>query len=95
MPLSRRQFFRRVVNSKERTASEREARRAALESYVRAYLLPYDFALTGEQYSELVDTVRKRLEEMSDTDLFSPHIHSILADITESKVQPWRDAAGA
>src|SRR5262245_28823681 len=92
MALSRRQFFRRFLTPGERTREQRVARYGVLESYVRTYLLPYDFALTDTQYSELFTEVRNNLERTTDEELFSPSVHQLLDRVTEQKLQPWREA---
>jgi len=92
MPLSRRQFFRRFLSPSERSAQERLTRYSLLESYVRTHLLPYDFAVTDQQVSELGAEVRATLESASDEDLFSSRIYSVIDSIAETKLQPWREA---
>ena len=92
MPLSRRQFFRRFLSPSERSAQERLTRYAVLESYVRTHLLPYDFAVTDEQLSELVAEVRVILGSTSDEDLFSPRIYNVIDGIVNAKIEPWREA---
>ena len=92
MALSRRQFFRRLVNSGERSLQERLNRYTALESYVRTHLLPYDFGVTDQQLSELIADVRTNLETATDEDLFSSRIYGLVDSIADNEIQPWREA---
>ena len=92
MPLSRRQFFRRFINSNDRTGQDRINRYAVLESYVRTHLLPYDFTVTEYQCSELMAEVRANLEAMTDENLFTAEAYRLVDTIANAKIQPWREA---
>jgi len=92
MPLSRRQFFRRFVNPGARTVQDRLTRYAAVDSYVRTHLLPYDFAVTDQQCSELYAEVRRTLEIMDDDELFAPEVYRTVDMVADGKLQPWREA---
>src|SRR5262245_33077787 len=92
MALSRRQFFRRFLNPGERTPEQRQQRYSMLESYVRTNLLPYDFGLTDQQYSELISEVRSSLANTNDEELFSSNVYRLLDGVVDTKIQPWREA---
>src|SRR5262245_52993200 len=62
-----------------------------METYVRTHLLPYDFALTAAQESELLHSVRSALEETSDDELFSAILRFKVEEVVDSKIRPWRD----
>ena len=89
MALSRRQFFRSLLPG-DPQSPQRLARYETLETYVRTQLLPYDFELVDEQERELLREVRSFLEKTSNDELFGYQIHSRLADLVETKIQPWR-----
>ncbi len=91
MPLSRRQFFRRFWSPGDEPTPERLARYAALETYTRTQLLPYDFTLTADQEAQLIAAVRAALEKASNDELFSNVIHARIEEATEAKLQPWRE----
>src|SRR5438094_9987559 len=63
-----------------------------MDTYVRTSLLPYDFALTAEQETELFRAVRAALEETSDEELFSSIIWFKVDEVVDGKIRPWRDA---
>jgi len=90
MELSRRHFFRRLWGTGERTPEERLARCAAMESFARTQLLPYDFTLTEEQLSAMTAGVRFHLKATRDNELFAPEICVKLQKIVDAMVDPWR-----
>jgi hypothetical protein len=90
MSLSRRQFFNRLVRPGYKTAEERQTRYELMDTYIRTNLLPYDFALTAEQESELFASVRAVLEETSDEELFSAVLRFKVEEVTDAKIRVWR-----
>jgi hypothetical protein len=95
MSLSRRQFFRRFLNPLEKSREERAARYQMMEAYARTQLLPYDFALSEDQESELYATLRTALEETSDEELFSAIIRFKVEEVVDAKLRPWREESQA
>lgn len=93
MPLSRRDFFRKLVKPNERSREERVARYELMDQYVRNELLPYDFSLSAEQEAELFAAVRKELEETNDEELFSSVLRFKVDEVVDHKVRPWREAS--
>jgi len=91
MPISRRQFFRGLVGQSEDRQRELQKRIAAVESYVRTTLLPYDFALTAEQTTEALTAAVSGVEIDGTTDLFTYEGRMQLLEIVDVKVQRWRD----
>ncbi len=91
MALSRRQFFRRLLNPAEKSKAERAARFQVMETYVRTHLLPYDFSLTANQESELFAEVRSAIESTSDEELFSAVMHFKVEEVVDAKIRPWRE----
>ena len=71
MAISRRQFFRGMVGQGEGRQREQERKTSAIDTYVRTNLLPYDFALTGEQTEEVLGAVRAAIQVPDDEDPFS------------------------
>lgn len=61
-----------------------------MDTYVRTHLLPYDFALTAEQESELLTSVRSALEETSDEELFSAILRFKVEEVADTKIRRWR-----
>lgn len=90
MSISRRHFFRGLVgqNADQRT---RQRRVAAVEAYVRTNLLPYDFALTGEQSAEALDAARKAVDLDSGEEALTWESRIRIREIVEEMVQRWRD----
>ena len=86
MELSRRHFFRRLWSTGDRTQEERLARYAALESFARTQLLPYDFSLTDEQLSAMQAGVRFHLKATRDNELFAPEICVKLQKIVDAMI---------
>jgi hypothetical protein len=64
-----------------------------MDAYVRTNLLPYDFSLTEEQESELLQAVRAALEATDDEGLFSAIIRFKVDEVVDAKIRPWRDAS--
>ena len=65
MSISRRRFFRGLVGKNEaRTNFKRRVQ--AVEAYVRTNLLPYDFAVTGEQTAEALAAAVAAIEINAD-----------------------------
>jgi hypothetical protein len=91
MSLSRRQFFHRLVRPGQKTPEERLVRYQLMDNYVRTQLLPYDFALTLEQESELFASVRSELETTSDEELFSAILRFKVEEAVDRKMRPWRE----
>jgi hypothetical protein len=91
MSLSRRQFFRRLVRPGEKSAEERQVRYELMDAYLRTHLLPYDFALTADQESELFASLRSALEETSDEELFSPILRFKVEEVVDRKLRQWRE----
>jgi hypothetical protein len=93
MPLSRRDFFRKLVKPNERSGEERLARYELMDQYVRNELLPYDFSLNAEQEAELFAAVRSELEATNDEELFSSILRFKVDEVVDRKVRPWREAS--
>jgi hypothetical protein len=81
MEMSRRQFFRGLTG---------KDRAAALDSYVRTNLLPYDFSLTDEQIEHLLGAVRSKLASGKGTD-FSSEERQRMAEIAQEMIRAWRE----
>src|SRR5262245_55760455 len=92
--LSRRQFFRRIVQPGHKSPEERLARYELMDTYVRTHLLPYDFTLTPDQETELFITVRQALEETNDEELFSAILRFKVEEVVDRKVRVWRQESG-
>ena len=75
----------------QKTPEERHARYELMDTYVRTHLLPYDFALTAEQETELFSSVHSALEETSDEELFSAILHFKVEEVVDRKIRRWRD----
>src|SRR6516165_6192943 len=91
MSFSRRQFFRRLVRPNQKTPEERRDRYQLMDNYVRTQLLPYDFALTLEQESELFASVRAELEATNDEELFAAILRFKVEEVVDRKMRPWRE----
>jgi len=91
MSLSRRQFFRRLVNPGQKSPEERQSRYELMDTYVRTNLLPYDFGLTADQERELFASVRSALEETNDEELFSAILRFKVEEVVDRKIRRWRD----
>ncbi len=94
MAISRRQFFRGVVGqgeSREGRQRRQEQRASELDTYVRMNLLPYDFALTGEQTDEVLAVVRAAIAADDGGDLFSHRRRQQMNQIVEETVRRWRE----
>jgi len=90
MSLSRRQFFRRIVQPGHKSPEERRVRYELMDDYVRSYLLPYDMALTPDQQTELLSTVRRELEDTNDEELFSSILRFKVEEVVDQKIRMWR-----
>lgn len=62
-----------------------------MDAYARTHLLPYDFALTADQESELFATLRSELEETNDEELFSAILRFKVEEVVDRKIRLWRD----
>ena len=62
-----------------------------MHTYVRTHLLPYDFALTASQESELFASVRSALEETNDEELFSAILRFKVEEVADRKIRQWRE----
>jgi hypothetical protein len=91
MPLSRRGFFRKLVNPKARTREERQERYETMDQYVRTELLPYQGPLTYQQEVELFAAVRADLESAGDEELFSSILRFRVEEVVDRKIRAWRD----
>jgi hypothetical protein len=91
MPLSRRDFFRKLVKPKERSREERLTRYALMDNYVRTELIPYQAPLTPEQEAELLAAVRADLETTGDEELFSAVLRFRVEEVVDRKIRAWRD----
>lgn len=91
MAISRRQFFRGVVGKGEARQRDQERRISELDIYVRTNLLPYDFALTGEQTAEVLAAVRSALSIEDGQDLFTYERRQQMNQVVEETVRPWRE----
>jgi hypothetical protein len=91
MPLSRRDFFRKLVKPKERTPEERQERYKLMDQYLRTELLPSQEPLTPEQEAELFAAVRTDLETTGDEELFSAVVRFRVEEVVDRKVRAWRD----
>lgn len=89
MSLSRRHFFRSLLPG-DPNSPKRLERYAALETYVRTQLLPYDFELSEAQERQLMADVRSTLEKTTNDELFGYGIRNQLERLVEGKVNPWR-----
>jgi hypothetical protein len=91
MPLSRRGFFRKLVNPTSRTREERQERYDLMDQYVRTELLPYQGPLTYDQEVELFAAVRTDLESTGDEELFSAVLRFRVEELVDRKIRAWRD----
>lgn len=80
-----------MVGQGEGRQREQEQKTTALDAYVRTNLLPYDFALTGEQTGEVLDAVRAQVVINDGEDLFSYERRQQMNQIVEETVRPWRE----
>ena len=74
----------------QKSPEERRSRYDLMDTYVRTHLLPYDFALTAEQETELLTSVRSVLEETSDEELFSAILRFKVEEVADTKIRRWR-----
>ena len=89
MSISRRRFFRGLVGKDEE--NELKRRIQAVEAYVRTHLLPYDFALTGEQTAETLAAAVAAIEINADGEVPDDEQRSRIREVVEAKVERWRD----
>jgi hypothetical protein len=75
----------------QKSPEERRSRYDLMDTYVRTHLLPYDFALTAEQETELLTSVRSTLEETSDEELFSSILRFKVEEVADKKLRRWRN----
>jgi hypothetical protein len=75
----------------QKSPEERRSRYDLMDTYVRTHLLPYDFALTAEQETELLTSVRSALEETSDEELFSAILRFKVEEAADIKIRRWRN----
>ena len=75
----------------QKSPEERNARYDQMDTYVRTHLLPYDFALTAEQETELLNSVRSALVETNDEELFSAIIRFKVEEVADGKIRFWRE----
>jgi hypothetical protein len=75
----------------QKSPEERRSRYDLMDTYVRTHLLPYDFALTAEQETELLTSVRSALEETSDEELFSSILRFKVEEVADKKLRRWRN----
>ena len=91
MPLSRRQFFRRLWSPGDKASPRRLARYEEIKTDVRTYLLPYDFSLTTEQTDLLFADIQLALDGAQDDELFSTKIVDRIGKLADVRIQMWRD----
>jgi hypothetical protein len=91
MPLSRRQFFRRLWSPGDKASPRRLARYEEIKKDVRTYLLPYDFSLTEEQTDLLFADIQLTLEAAQDDELFSTKIVDRIGKLADARIQTWRE----
>lgn len=91
MSISRRQFFRGLAGQGEDRQRGRQARVVAVEAYVRTNLLPYDFALTGEQTDKVLRAALASVEIDAEDELLTYERRTRLREIVEEMVEQWRE----
>ena len=91
MPLSRRQFFRRLWSPGDKASPRRLARYEEIKKDVRSYHFPYDFSLTEGQSDLLFADIQFTLEATQDDELFSTRIVDRIGKLADSRIQMWRD----
>ncbi|HTG73290.1 MAG TPA: hypothetical protein VMT78_13485 [Terriglobia bacterium] len=89
MSISRRRFFRGLVGKDEE--NELKRRMQAVEAYVRTHLLPYDFAVTGEQTAEALAAAVAAIEINADGEVPDDEQRCRIREVVEAKVERWRD----
>jgi len=90
MPISRRQFFRGFTGQSESLPSAFD-RSAAIDAYVRANFLPYDFSLTDEQEASVLAAVRSGMVASEVAGTLTESDKRLMAGLAESSIQPLRD----
>jgi len=91
MSISRRKFFRGLVRQGENSETAIESRRAAIESYVRTNLLPYDFALTPEQTLLAISSAQQSILKNSEGRTFTYEERAAMYEAVEATVGPLRE----
>ena len=91
MSISRRKFFRGLVGQGDNRQREEEKRIRAVESWVRTNLLPYDFALSGEQTAEVLGAAVAGVPIDADSELLTHENRRRLREIVDQKVDQWRE----
>lgn len=91
MPISRRQFFRGFLDPIEKIESDRRKRLAAIEGYLRANLMPYDFTLSKEQCDLLFAEIRMSISGFDEENMYSPRVRQVMDGINETTIQRWRE----
>jgi hypothetical protein len=90
MSISRRQFFRGLTPHGTDPQQDYLRRVQTVESYVRKNLLPYDFALTGDQTAEVLRAAVDGIEVATEGELLDDSRLRQLREIVEERVQVWR-----
>ena len=80
-----------MVGQGEGRQREEERQSTALDTYVRTNLLPYDFALTGEQTDQVLAAVRAVIQPVEGEDLFTYERRQQMNHSVEETVRPWRE----
>jgi len=80
-----------LVRLGQKTPEERRERYETMDAYTRTHLLPYDFALTADQESELFAAVRADLEATNDEELFSSILRFKVEEVVDRKIRLWRE----
>ena len=91
MPISRRNFFRGLVGQGDNRQREQEKRVRAVESWVRTNLLPYDFALSGEQTAEILAAAVAAAPIDGEDELLTHKLRLRLREIVEQRVEQFRE----
>lgn len=91
MAISRRGFFRGLTGKAEDPERELQKRKLAVESYIRAYLLPYDFPLTAEQTAEVLAAATEAIDLNAEGELLTVERIGRMSKIVDSRLERWRD----
>jgi hypothetical protein len=90
MPISRRQFFRGFTGRGDPEQKEL-ARVAAIDAYVRTHLLPYDFSLTDEETSQVLEAVRSGMANGEQTSALTESDRRRMMDLADQVILPLRE----
>jgi hypothetical protein len=90
MSISRRQFFRGLVGQNNDQTSRRQRTTAAVDAFVRTNLLPYDFALTGEQTEEALFAARNEVDLDSSDDALRWENRLKIREVVDALIERWR-----